>query len=345
MKKMLLRALLPGLLTGMISTAGAQKNKSKDNKDKEIIILKNDGKDSKITIETKDGKVFINGKPESEFKDDNVSVITGRRGGSNFLYSPRGDMRVFTDSDGEKRAFLGVTTESADKGVRITDVQKGSAAEKAGLKEGDVITKVGSRKIEDPDELMEAVTSHKPKEEVKVYYERNGKSNDVKATLGEKSESRYRSFSFNGPEGRLNGDLFNGFNKDFNRDFNQNFNGDLNRNFRYNMPPMAIAPVNPFNKLLRLGNKRLGIRVEDTENETGAKITNVEENSAAEKAGLKKDDIITEVDGKKVKDVEDVLDEVRDNMDKTSFDIKAKRNNSEMNFNIKFPKELNNADL
>jgi hypothetical protein len=32
-------------------------------------------------------------------------------------------------------------------------------------------------------------------------------------------------------------------------------------------------------------------------------------------------------------------------MEKSSFDIKAKRNNSEMNFNIKFPKELNNADL
>lgn len=325
----------------MISTAGAQKNRSRDNKDQDIIILKNDGKDSKITIETKDGKVFINGKPESEFKDDNVSVITRRRGGSNFLYSPRGDMHIFSDGGGEKKAFLGVTTESADKGVKITDVQKGSAAEKAGLKEGDVITKVGNKKVEDPDELMEAVTSHKPKEEVKVYYERNGKSNDVKATLGEKSESSFRSFSFNGPEPRLYGDMLKGYNKDL----NQNFNEDFNRNFRYNMPPMAVPPVQPFNKFWKLGNKRLGIRVEDTENETGAKITNVEENSAAEKAGLKKDDIITEVDGKKVKDVEDVMDEVRDNMDKTSFDVKAKRNNSEMNFNIKFPKELNNADL
>jgi serine protease Do len=341
MKKMLLRALLPGLLTGMISTAGAQKNRSRDNKDQDIIILKNDGKDSKITIETKDGKVFINGKPESEFKDDNVSVITRRRGGNNFLYAPRGDMHIFSDGDRERRAFLGVTTEKTDKGVKITDIEKGSAAEKAGLKEGDIITKVGNRKVEDPDDLMEAVTSHKPKEEVKVYYERNGKSNDVKTTLGEKAGSSFRSFSFNGPEPKFYGDMLNGYNKDLNRNFNQ----DFNRNFQYNMPPMAVPPVQHFNNFWKFGNKRLGIRVEDTENETGAKITNVEENSAAEKAGLKKDDIITEVDGKKVKDVEEVMDEVRDSMEKSSFDIKAKRNNSEMNFNIKFPKELNNADL
>ena len=103
---MLLRALLPGLLTGMISTAGAQKNRSRDNKNQDIIILKNDGKDSKITIETKDGKVFINGKPESEFKDDNVSVITRRRGGSNFLYSPRVTCIFFQMAAEKKKHFL-----------------------------------------------------------------------------------------------------------------------------------------------------------------------------------------------------------------------------------------------
>src|SRR6266516_3774717 len=108
---------------------------------------------------------------------------------------------------------------------------------------------------------------------------------------------------------------------------------------------MALAPVQPFNKFWRFGNKRLGLKIEDTENDSGVKITNVEENSVAEKAGLKKDDIITEVDGKIVKDVGEVLDQVRDNQDKTSYTVKAKRNGSDMNFDIKFPKKINNADL
>ena len=50
-------------------------------------------------------------------------------------------MHIFSDGGGEKKAFLGVTTESTDKGVKITDVQKGSAAEKAGL---EVIKVTGS---------------------------------------------------------------------------------------------------------------------------------------------------------------------------------------------------------
>ena len=334
---MIFRAILPGLLTGLINTAGAQKNKSANDKNEDIIIMKHGGKDTKLTIETRDGQVYINGKPESEFKDDNVSVIRNRRSGRNYLYAPGSDLQVFSGHNGEKRAFLGVTTESADKGVRITDVEKGSAADKAGLKEGDVITKLGSTKVEDPDDLMDAVTSHKPNEDVRVYYDRNGKSNDVKANLGSKTENGFRTFSFNGPEGKMNSDMFNG------NEFNKNFN----RQFQYHMPsmpPMALTE----GRLLqnwKFGGKKLGVRIEDTENDSGAKITNVEENSAAEKAGLKKDDIITEVEGKKVEDVGEVMDEVRENSEKKSFKVKAKRNGSEMNFDIKFPKELNNADL
>jgi serine protease Do len=39
-------------------------------------------------------------------------------------------------------AFLGVTTEEAKEGAKITNVVKESAAEKAGLKKDDIITKV-----------------------------------------------------------------------------------------------------------------------------------------------------------------------------------------------------------
>ena len=53
--------------------------------------------------------------------------------------------------------MLGVTTEKADKGVEIQDITKESAAAKAGLKEGDIITKIDDKKIEDPDDLSEAI--------------------------------------------------------------------------------------------------------------------------------------------------------------------------------------------
>ena len=43
-------------------------------KDEEIIIRKKSDRDIKVTVEVKDGQVFINGKPADEFSDDNVTV-------------------------------------------------------------------------------------------------------------------------------------------------------------------------------------------------------------------------------------------------------------------------------
>ena len=86
-------------------------------------------------------------------------------------------------------------------GAAITNVTKGSAAEKAGLKEGDIITKINDKKVSDPTELSEVVRSFKPKEEVTVYYKRDGKEKSAKAVLGERKESGTFAYSFNGPGG------------------------------------------------------------------------------------------------------------------------------------------------
>ena len=333
MKKMLFSALFLGIFSGTTYTASAQEDRIKESKEEEIIIRKKGDKNAKVTVEMKDDEILINGKPMAEFEDENVSVTKRRkviRDGNRVFFGPGdpgGDMHIFNDDNDkeEARPFLGVTTEKEDKGVKVTSVAKGSAAEKAGLKEGDVITKLGGKKINDPEELMDAVTSYKPKEEVKIYYERNGKSNEVKAALGERKERRIRSFSFN-DDGipKMKGKMF----KDFN----------------FEMPPMHSTPGQPFNKFWMPGNKRLGVRIEDTENDGGAKITSVEEGSVAEKAGLKKDDIITDVAGKKVKNVNEVREEVL-HTDKANYTIKAKRNGTEMNFEVKIPKKTNSADL
>jgi serine protease Do len=308
MKKIILLALAWPLFTYKLY---AQKEKLKDNR--EIIIIKNGDNQKKLTIETKDGNVFINGKPSSEYKGDDVTVIKQRfNSDSNFLYSPGANRRLLATRLHDNKAFLGVTTEKSDNGVKILKISKGSAAEKAGLKEGDIITKVGKNNINDPNELMEAVTAFKPKEAVTISYKRNGKSGDVKATLGESNFSR--SFAFN-----------------------NNMIGP--RNFNFNMPEIARLPHEPFAMSWGFGRGRLGVRIEDTENDSGVKITEVHDESAAAKSGLKENDIITEVNGKKVKDVNEVRKELGDVKDKTSYNIKVKRNGSDMNFEIKIPKK------
>lgn len=63
---------------------------------------------------------------------------------------------------------------------------KGGPAEKAGLKSGDIITKIDSKKIKSADQLLVEIRSHKPGEVVKITYQRNGGEHTVKLTLGKK---------------------------------------------------------------------------------------------------------------------------------------------------------------
>jgi hypothetical protein len=50
------------------------------------------------------------------------------------------------------------------------------------------------------------------------------------------------------------------------------------------------------------------------------------------------------VDGKKIENVSDARDEILET-DKSNYTIKAKRNGTVMNFEIKIPKKANSADL
>ena len=50
----------------------------------------------------------------------------------------------------ENRAMLGVVTEEAENGVKVIEITDESAAKKAGIKEGDIITKVGDTKLKIP---------------------------------------------------------------------------------------------------------------------------------------------------------------------------------------------------
>lgn len=329
MKKLFLPTLCLGIFSATMLTAAAQDDILKENKRNEIVIRKKGNKDARITVEIKGEDILVNGKPLSEFDDSDVTVLkrneTIRRGNDIFV-RPHGGNAFFYDSDDEPKPLLGVTTEKNDNGVKITSVTRGSAAEKAGLKEGDVITRLGDKKITEPRDLVDAVRSYKPKNEVKISYQRNGKTVDTKAVLGEQ-RGRFGTFSFNGDE-------MPGMDADMMKNFKM-------KDFKFEMPPM---PKEPFKNFWMPQNKRLGIKIEDTDDDNGAKITNVEEGSAAAKAGLKKDDIITEVDGDKVKNTDEVRDKVSEN-EKNNYTIKAKRGAAEMIFEIKFPKKLHTADL
>ncbi|ODN31195.1 Do family serine endopeptidase [Fervidobacterium thailandense] len=95
-----------------------------------------------------------------------------------------------------EKAYLGVyvqtVTESlakslglkVTKGVYVAQVEKGSPADKAGIKEGDVIVKVNGTFVELAEELTSVIRNYTPGTRVKVTINRNGKEMVLDVTLG-----------------------------------------------------------------------------------------------------------------------------------------------------------------
>jgi serine protease Do len=101
--------------------------------------------------------------------------------------------------DGQvERGFLGVEVTSVApqaaraegqgdvEGAGIRSVTTGSAAERAGLRAGDIITKIGNHEINNIGDVSNALASHKPGEKVKVEYSRSGSASSTDVTLGER---------------------------------------------------------------------------------------------------------------------------------------------------------------
>ncbi|GAA2587155.1 hypothetical protein GCM10010304_33070 [Streptomyces roseoviolaceus] len=88
-----------------------------------------------------------------------------------------------------------VSLDDSSDGAQITDqgaggaapVEPGGPAAKAGLKPGDVITKLDDRVIDSGPTLIGEIWTHKPGDKVTITYERGGKQQTVDVTLGSRT--------------------------------------------------------------------------------------------------------------------------------------------------------------
>jgi serine protease Do len=349
MKKVFITAAVIGFI-GLPTWLWAQDNSKKDKETEEVIIRNKGDKEMNVTVEIKGDKILVNGKPLAEFKDDQVTINKRKMiirdgdsemafdfgpGGHSFNLNDEDFMEPWTNGKETKKTFLGVTTEKSNDGAKITEVIEASAAEKAGLKEGDIITKIDKEKVTDGDGLAKIISGKKPKDEVKVYYKRDGKEKNVTVTLGEKKESKSMAFSFKGNP------------------------HDMMKYFNMPVPPTPPGPPgadmfedgedNYFHQFdkddMMPRQKKLGLKIQDTEEGGSVKVIDVDEESAAATAGLQKDDIITEINGTKINNTDDAREQLKPTEGKTSYSIKAKRKGKEMSFDVKIQKKLKTADL
>ena len=94
-----------------------------------------------------------------------------------------------------KRPYIGITGMELDsktaqkyklvEGIYVKDVETFSAAEKAGLKIGDVIIEVDGKAVKTMDELNEIKNSHQIGDQIKIKINREGEEKELTLTLGE----------------------------------------------------------------------------------------------------------------------------------------------------------------
>ena len=184
-----------------------------------------------------------------------------------------------------RRGMLGIGIQNLDQdtaqalglkdtsGVLVSDVKKGSAAEKAGFKRTDVITAINGEKIEDSNILRNKVAGTLPGTELKITVLRDGNPVELNATLDE----------FEQPGGKgddESGDT--GGNSD-----SQSGTGKLG---------LTLQPLTP-----QIA-KQFGIE-DGTE---GMLVTGIDPSGAAAEAGIARGDVLLEINRRSVNSMGDV---------------------------------------
>lgn len=199
--------------------------------------------------------------------------------------------------DGDGGSWLGVETQevtsdkakelkiSADHGVFVGKVLSDSPASKAGLKDNDVVTEINGQRVEGTAQFRRMIREIPAGRTVQLSVWRDGKQQTVSATLG-KGEERRTTMMKASPQA-----------------------------FAFRVPQMPEIPDVPGFEwnggMLAGGKPRLGIDAEDLSGQLGAYfgvpegegilVRSVNNDSSAEKGGVKAGDVITSINGERIR--------------------------------------------
>ncbi len=157
------------------------------------ILLAVNGDDVNSTRElTKELRPYKPGdEVEMTFKRFNKEMKAKAKLSEKPRYSSNLQLVRRDEADGKarsgKKAFMGIhpSTDWQAGGVRVTGFTSKSQAWRAGMEEGDIITKLDDTDISTTDQLNNYLWEKQPGQEMKVTFLRNGKEKTVAMTLGE----------------------------------------------------------------------------------------------------------------------------------------------------------------
>ena len=180
-----------------------------------------------------------------------------------------------------RRGLLGVTVQGVTNdlaaglglnkadGALVSGVTPGGAAEKAGIKRGDVIMSYQGRAVVDTNAFRNEIAATAPGTTITLGVLRDGKTSEVKATLAENADAK--------KAGRSSGDR----------------EGEGSAKYG-----MTVEPITP----------EIARQLDLDRDAKGVVITGVDPSGAAAAAGLREGDVIQQVNGESVDSTDDVRD-------------------------------------
>ncbi|MBM4000143.1 MAG: PDZ domain-containing protein [Planctomycetes bacterium] len=98
--------------------------------------------------------------------------------------------------------FMGIQGENAEGGARLTAITEGGPAEKAGLQQGDLVTKINGKPVENYEAVVAVIREGKADDKLKIEIRRGQETKEVELTLatrpGDTTRVRPYGFSYGG---------------------------------------------------------------------------------------------------------------------------------------------------
>ncbi len=258
-------------------------------------------------------------------------------------------------------SFLGVHIDDVDSkmakdlnlkeeyGAHVEKVIEDTAADKAGLKKDDVIVEWNDKRVESAAQLRRLVKETPVGRKVQLGLIREGEKQIVEVTIGE-SSGHHLEMKFLDPLTELKFD-------ESMKDYLEQVPKTLDKYIWHDEEGNIIIKGQKLDDLGKTfkkdififkGRGRMGVMLQSLtpqlaeyfglKEEKGALITSVQEDSPAEKAGLKAGDVIISIDGEEIEGPHDIVEIVHEKEEGT-LNVVVMRDKREKSFNVFLEKE------
>ena len=212
----------------------------------------------------------------------------------------------------------------AERGVLLERIVPDSPAAKAGLKDNDVVTEINGQRVEGAAQFRRMIHEIPAGRSAQFTVWRDGRAQTLSVTLG-KSEEHGNMWFKTAP-----------------------------RAFSFQLPNIEVPEVAPMPDMdwggygvLAGSRPRLGIDAEDLSGQFGAYfgapdgegvlVREVNPGSPAEKAGVKSGDVITSLNGERIRSLGDLREKLAGKREEKTVKLGVLRNKSEVSITVELP--------